>query len=193
MAAIDIPEVHKFIETIPPFSGLSVIERKQLLTGVTMLYVRHGQTLVLKDDAATVHLIRRGACEIRTPKGGLVDQIADGECFGVSSVMAQNPDGLQVVAMEDSLVYRFDKTRFMETLEKSDAFGLFFEHTQHNRLRKLSRSQSNELASPALQLSTHIAHIMTRELIQATPDETVQTIAMRMTDARVSSILVIEK
>ena len=139
-----------------------------------------------------MHLIRRGACEIRTPKGGLVDQIADGECFGVSSVMAQNPDGLQVVAMEDSLVYRFDKERFMETLEKSEAFGVFFEHTQHNRLRKLSRSQSNELASPALQLSTPVAHIMTRQLILARPEETVQTIAMRMTEARVSSILVVE-
>tara|TARA_R110001599_G_scaffold39338_10_gene120092 strand:+ start:9253 stop:11130 length:1878 start_codon:yes stop_codon:yes gene_type:complete len=193
MAAIDIPEVHKFIETIPPFSGLSLIERKQILTGVSMLYVRQGQTLVLKDDSATVHLIRRGACEIRTPKGGLVDQIADGECFGVSSVMAQNPDGLQVVAMEDSLVYRFDKTRFIEMLEKNEAFGLFFEHTQYNRLRKLTRSQSNELASPALQLSTPVAHIMTRQLIQATPKETVQTIAMRMTEARVSSILVVEE
>ncbi len=158
-----------------------------------MLYVRQGQTLVLKDDSATVHLIRRGACEIRTPKGGLVDQIADGECFGVSSVMAQNPDGLQVVAMEDSLVYRFDKIRFIEMLEKNEAFGLFFEHTQHNRLRKLTRSQSNELASPALQLSTPVAHIMTRQLIQATPKETVQTIAMRMTEARVSSILVVEE
>ena len=193
MAAIDIPEVHKFIETIPPFSGLSLLERKQILTGVSMLYVRQGQTLVLKDDSATVHLIRRGACEIRTPKGGLVDQIADGECFGVSSVMAQNPDGLQVVAMEDSLVYRFDKIRFIEMLEKNEAFGLFFEHTQHNRLRKLTRSQSNELASPALQLSTPVAHIMTRQLIQATPKETVQTIAMRMTEARVSSILVVEE
>ncbi|MFQ3186828.1 MAG: CBS domain-containing protein [Marinomonas primoryensis] len=193
MAAIDIPEVHKFIETIPPFSGLSLLERKQVLTGVSMLYVRQGQTLVLKDDSATVHLIRRGACEIRTPKGGLVDQIADGECFGVSSVMAQNPDGLQVVAMEDSLVYRFDKIRFIEMLEKNEAFGLFFEHTQHNRLRKLTRSQSNELASPALQLSTPVAHIMTRQLIQATPKETVQTIAMRMTEARVSSILVVEE
>lgn len=193
MAAIDIPEVHKFIETIPPFSGLSLLERKQVLTGVSMLYVRQGQTLVLKDDAATVHLIRRGACEIRTPKGGLVDQIADGECFGVSSVMAQNPDGLQVVAMEDSLVYRFDKARFMEMIEKSEAFGLFFEHTQHNRLRKLTRSQNSELSSPALQLSTPIAHIMTRQLIQATPEETVQTIAMRMTEARVSSILVVEE
>jgi CBS domain-containing protein len=193
MAAIDIPEVHKFIETIPPFSGLSLLERKQVLTGVSMLYVRQGQTLVLKDDSATVHLIRRGACEIRTPKGGLVDQIADGECFGVSSVMAQNPDGLQVVAMEDSLVYRFDKIRFIEMLEKNEAFGLFFEHTQHNRLQKLTRSQSNELASPALQLSTPVAHIMTRQLIQATPKETVQTIAMRMTEARVSSILVVEE
>ncbi|NLU96781.1 hypothetical protein B6N13_01530 [Marinomonas sp. UCMA 3892] len=192
MAAIDIPEVHKFIETIPPFSSLSLPERRQLLMGVSMLYVRQGQTLTLKDEAATVHLIRRGACEIRTPKGGLVDQIADGECFGISSLMAQNPDGLQVVAMEDSLVYRFDKISFKETLEKSEAFELFFEHTRHNRLRKLSRSQSNELASPALQLSTPVAHIMTRQLIQASPEESVQTIAIRMTEARVSSILVVE-
>ncbi|MGB0782487.1 MAG: DUF294 nucleotidyltransferase-like domain-containing protein [Marinomonas sp.] len=192
MAAIDIPEVHKFIEATPPFSSLNLLERKQLLTGVSMLYVRQGQTLALKDEAATLHLIRRGACEIRTPKGGLVDQIADGECFGVSSVMAQNPDGLQVVAMEDSLVYRFDKAHFMALLEKSEALGLFFEHTQHNRLRKLSRSQSNELASPALQLSTPVSNIMTRQLVLATPDETIQTIAMRMTAARVSSILVVE-
>ncbi|MCW4630860.1 CBS domain-containing protein [Marinomonas rhodophyticola] len=34
---------------------------------------------------------------------------------------------------------------------------------------------------------------MTRQLILATPEETVQTIAMRMTDARVSSILVVEE
>lgn len=192
MAAIDIPEVHKFIETIPPFASLSLAERKQVLTGVSMLYVRQGQTLALKDEAATVHLIRRGACEILTPKGGLVDQIADGECFGVSSVLAQNPDGLQVVAMEDSLVYRFEKIHFIDMLKKNDAFGLFFEHTQHRRLRKLSRSQSNELSTPALQLSIPVANIMTRELVLASPEESVQTIAIRMTEARVSSILVVE-
>lgn len=193
MAAIDIPEVHKFIESTPPFASLSDQERKQLLSGVAMLYVRQGQTLVLEEEAATVHLIRRGACEIRTPKDGLVDQIADGECFGVSSVMAQNPDGLKVVAMEDSLVYRFDKSRFQDMLKQNDAFGLFFEHTQLHRRRKLSRRRDSELASPALQLSTSISHIMTRQLVQASPSERVQTIAMRMTEARVSSILILEE
>lgn len=193
MAAIDIPEVHKFISTVPPFSSLSVAERKQVLTGVSMLYVRQGQIISLENGTATVHLIRRGACEIRTPKGGLVDQIADGECFGLSSAMSQNPDGLQVFAMEDSLVYRFDKARFLDTVATNEAFGLFFEHTRHNRLRKLSRSQSNELSSPALQLSTPVTHIMSRELIQALPSETVQTVALRMTEARVSSILVLEE
>jgi CBS domain-containing protein len=192
MAAIDIPEVHKFIATIPPFSNLNLLERKQLLTGVSILYVRQGQVISLKEEAATVHLIRRGACEIRTPKGGLVDQIADGECFGVSSAMSQNPDGLQVVAMEDSLVYRFEKIHFREMLDKNEAFGLFFEHTRHNRLRKLSRSQTSELSSPALQLSMPVTQIMTRELIQASPEETVQTVAIRMTEARVSSILILE-
>ncbi len=193
MAALDIPEVQKFMASVPPFSSLELAQRAQLLHGVSMLYVRQGQTMTLEGDSATVHLIRRGACEIRTPKGGLVDQIADGECFGVFSVMSQNADGLQVVAMEDSLFYRFEKARFLDALASNEAFGLFFEHTQHNRLRKLSRRQNNELSSPAFQLSMPVTQIMTRQLIQASPDETVQAIAMRMTDARVSSILVLEQ
>ena len=192
MAAIDIPEVHKFIQATPPFLSLTAAQQKQLLSGVVMLYVRQGKRIMLQGETATVHLIRRGACEIRSPKGGLVDQIADGECFGISDAMAQNPHGLHVVAMEDSLVYRFDKARFMAMLEQSEAFGLFFEHTHHNRLRKLSRSQEEALASPALQLSTPISHIMTRHLVQASPDDTVKSMAQRMTEARVSSILVVE-
>ncbi|MBJ7537881.1 DUF294 nucleotidyltransferase-like domain-containing protein [Marinomonas transparens] len=192
MAAIDIPEVQKFIEATPPFLNLTLPQQKQLLTGVSMIYVRQGQRVMLQGESATVHLIRRGACEIRSPKGALVDQIADGECFGVSSAMVQNPDGLHVVALEDSLVYRFDKVRFMEMVEQNEAFGLFFEHTRHNRLRKLSRSQGEELTSPTSQLSTPISHIMTRQLILASPNDTVQAIAQRMTEARVSSILVVE-
>ncbi|MCV2401708.1 DUF294 nucleotidyltransferase-like domain-containing protein [Marinomonas sp. C2222] len=193
MTAIDIPEVQKFVSSIPPFAHLNAFEMSQLLLGVSMLYVRQGQTLQLSDKAATVHLIRRGACEIRTAKGGLVDQIADGECFGMSTLLEQNPQGLQVIALEDSLVYRFDKARFEERLDKNEAFGLFFEHTLHNRLRKVSRTQSHELASPALQLSTPITHIMTQNLVLASPNETVQAIALRMTEARVSSILVVEE
>ena len=191
MTALDIPEVEKFISSIPPFSSLSVAESRHLLTAVSMSYVRQGQTLSLQGEDASVHLIRRGACEIRTAAGGLVDQIADGECFGVSTVMAQNPDNLQVVALEDSLVYRFDKSRFLDTLQKNEAFAVFFEHTRHNRLRKLSRSLKASLAAPALQLSMSVDHIMTRQLVQASPDESIQQVAQRMTQARVSSILVV--
>ncbi|MGR0279333.1 DUF294 nucleotidyltransferase-like domain-containing protein [Marinomonas dokdonensis] len=192
MAALDIPEVQKFITTIPPFSSLSAPECSHLLRAVSMTYVRQGQLVSLQGEDATVHLIRRGACEIRTAKGVLVDQIADGECFGVSSAMAQNPDNLHVVALEDSLVYRLDKTRFTETLEKNEAFAIFFEHTRHNRLRKLSRSLKTNLTSPTLQLSIAVDHIMTRQLVQTGPEASIQCVAQQMTQARVSSILVIE-
>lgn len=192
MAAIDVPEVQKFIANTPPFSNLSHAQITTLLTGMSLSYVRQGQKLVLIDESATVHLIRRGACEIRTPKGALVDQIADGECFGVLTVLAQNPDGLEVIAMEDSLVYRFDKQAFCKVLEQSESLALFFKHTRQHRSRKLSRSQSADLNTPVLQLSTPIEQIMTRQLVQATLDETVQVAAARMTEARVSSILIIE-
>lgn len=192
MAAIDVSEVQKFILSTPPFSNLSTAQVTTLLTSISISYVRQGQTLTLEGEAATLHLIRRGACEIRTPKGALVDQIADGECFGVSSVLAQNPDGLEIVAMEDSLVYRFDKASFLTVIAQSDAFALFFKHTRHHRSRKLLRTQSGDINTPALQLSTPIEQVMTRQLIQAIPEETVQVAAARMTEARVSSILIVE-
>ena len=192
MAAIDVSEVQKFLLSTPPFSNLSSAQVATLLNGMSLSYVRQGQTLTLVGESATLHLIRRGACEIRTPKGSLVDQIADGECFGVSSVLAQNPDGLEIVAMEDSLVYRFAKDAFLSVLGQSEPLTLFFQHTQHHRSRKLSRTQGSDINTPALQLSTPIEQVMARQLIQASPEESVQTAAKRMTEARVSSILIVD-
>ena len=193
MAAIDVPEVLKFIDNTPPFSGLDTAQQKRLLTGVELIYVRQGETLHLLDEHATLHLIRRGACEIRSDKGGLVDKLADGDCFGVSSVLAQNPDRLQVVVLEDSLLYRFKKSCFQEIVQEDDEFALFFAHTRSSRLRKLSRAHATDLATPALQLSTPIGQIMSRDLITATSDETVQQAAARMTEHRVSSILIVDQ
>lgn len=193
MAAIDIPEVLKFIDNTPPFSSLSLAQQKQLLVGVELTYARQGEKLNLEGETATLHLIRRGACEIRSAKGGLVDKLADGDCFGVASVIEQNPDGLQVVVLEDSLIFRFKKAGFQELVQVSEDFALFFAHTRSSRLRKLSRAHATDLATPALQLSTPISQIMTRTLVTAAVSDTVQQAAATMTEARVSSILVLDQ
>lgn len=192
MAAIDIPEVLKFIDATPPFSGLTPAQQKQLLTGVELTYARQGEKMNLVGNQATLHLIRRGACEIRSAKGGLVDKLADGDCFGIATVLEQNPDGLQVVVLEDSLIYRFQKSGFQQLLQESEEFALFFAHTRSSRLRKLSRAHATDLATPALQLSTPISQIMSRTLISAGVNDTVQQAAAIMTEARVSSILVLQ-
>ncbi|SBS35702.1 Hypoxic response protein 1 [Marinomonas aquimarina] len=193
MAAIDIPEVLKFIDSTPPFSGLTHTQQKQLLSGVEMTYARQGEKMNLEGNQATLHLIRRGACEIRSAKGGLVDKLADGDCFGISTVLEQNPDGLQVLVLEDSLIYRFQKEGFQQLLQESEEFALFFAHARSSRLRKLSRAHATDLAAPALQLSTAISQIMSRNLISAGVQDTVQQAAAIMTEARVSSILVLQE
>ncbi|CUB06346.1 DUF294 nucleotidyltransferase-like domain-containing protein [Marinomonas fungiae] len=193
MAAIDIPEVLKFIDSTPPFSGLTHTQQKHLLGGVELTYARQGEKMNLEGSHATLHLIRRGACEIRSAKGGLVDKLADGDCFGIATVLEQNPDGLQVVVLEDSLIYRFQKSGFQQLLQESEEFALFFAHTRSSRLRKLSRAHATDLAAPALQLSTPISQIMSRNLITAAAHDTVQQAAATMTEARVSSILVLQE
>jgi len=146
MSAIDVQEVVKFLQTTMPFDMLSEPDLRRLVEALEVIYIRQNQRLSLGTQAQNVlplndlHIIRRGAFEIQCAKGGLVDKLADGECFGVSSVLDNNPEGLFVIALEDSLVFRLDKESFLALTQSNTDFALFFANTRVKRLSLLSKS-----------------------------------------------------
>ena len=150
MSAIDVQEVVKFLQNTVPFDVLSEPDLRRLVEALDVIYIRQNQRLSLGTQAPNVlplndlHIIRRGAFEIQCAKGGLVDKLADGECFGVSSVLDNNPEGLYVVALEDSLVFRLDKESFLALTKNNTDFALFFANTRVKRLSLLSKSLQQE-------------------------------------------------
>lgn len=146
MSAIDVQEVVKFLQNTMPFDSLSEPDLRRLVEALDVIYIRQNQRLSLGTQSKNVlplndlHIIRRGAFEIQCAKGGLVDKLADGECFGVSSVLDNNPEGLFVIALEDSLVFRLDKENFLALTQSNTHFALFFANTRVKRLSLLSKS-----------------------------------------------------
>lgn len=152
MSAIDVQEVVKFLQSTMPFDSLSEPDLRRLVEALDVIYIRQNQRLSLGTQAQNVlplndlHIIRRGAFEIQCAKGGLVDKLADGECFGVSSVLDNNPEGLFVIALEDSLVFRLDKESFLTLTQSNTHFALFFANTRVKRLSLLSKSLQQDHA-----------------------------------------------
>ena len=163
MSAIDVQEVVKFLQATMPFDTLSKPDLKRLVESLDVIYIRQGQSLSLGAQGPNVlplndlHIIRRGAFEIQCAKGGLVDKLADGECFGVSSVLDNNPEGLYVVALEDSLVFRLDKESFLALTKSNTDFALFFANTRVKRLSLLSKSLQKNNAKEPLPLVPDLA------------------------------------
>ena len=192
MSVVEISEVIKFLKNTLPFQFLSAPDLRSMAAAISIHYMKSGRVFNMSEDSEPVlHIIRRGAFEIRSSDDLLVDRIADGECYGISTVVENNPEGFKVVALEDSLVYQISITTFKALCASNNQFYEFFHHTRENRLKKLSTSKKEAIA-PSMQLNQSIQSLMSDQIVQISKDSSVTDAAKIMTDRRVSSIVILE-
>ena len=191
---VEITEVVSFLQNTPPFQFLQPQPLRRIATSLEVQYIKGEQSTSLhyQNDEPALYIIRRGAFEIRSQEGNLVDRLADGECFGISSLLENNPEGFTVIALEDSLVYRLCKNVFQAVADDHPNFLSYFTSTRANRLRKLFTSQAQPTVTPATQLSNTVDSLMSAGLVSTDINSSVQGAAKKMTAARVSSILILE-
>ncbi|TBR44838.1 CBS domain-containing protein [Marinomonas agarivorans] len=199
MSALDAQEVVKFLQQTLPFQSLSQAQLNQMIRALDVRYIRRSTTVDIgshtgeNEFSLGLYLIRRGAFEISTPHHYLIDKIADGECFGISSLLENNPEGLIVSAIEDSLVYVVPKQVFIELTQENEEFARYFNLLRDRRLHRLSARDEHVLSKPTLQVSIPLKKLMSLQPVTISPEESIHAAAIKMSEARVSSILVIEK
>jgi len=191
MSAVEITEVIKYLQHTVPFQFLDTKELRFAASNISISYLKTGRVVdMLQDNPPSLHIIRRGAFEIRSEKDLLVDRIADGECYGISTVLENNPEGFSVVALEDSLVYKLAKEDFKKLSETNPQFSAYFNQTRENRLRKLSTSNPDSII-PVTQLNNSILSLMAHDIIHIEPTNSIGDAARLMTEKRVSSLLIL--
>jgi len=170
-----------FLETVHPYDTLSkddlervagVFDRREFAAGDEIYHTGH--------PLAGLFLVKRGSVEVLEPSGGLVSLLGPRNSFGERGLMR---DGLAVTtarATEPTVALMLPTVEFKRLIAQSPAFARFF-----------SRGRSVEGRGSDL-TTQKVADLMARKPVTIGPDESIRTAAVKMRDAHVSSLGVVE-
>lgn len=184
--ADDLADSLQFLHHRPPFDQLDEDALLQLCQQLMIHYQPHQSGRSISADQH-LNIIRSGAIELRNRHGVLVDRLHEGDLFGISSALDQNTQGLTIHTLEDCLLYRIPKVTFDQLMQQHSVLADFFRHLADRRqnLGTLDTTSSH----PLLQ---KVDSWMSQRLITAPPNMSIQQGAALMTEARVSSLLIVE-
>ncbi len=180
-------EPDRFLAGHPPFDRLSPERLEDVARELEVVFVPRGETILRRSDPENHHLfvVRKGA--VRLERDGLLVQVLEeGEPFGYPSLISGGRPHVDVVAEEDTLLFRVPRALF-ERLMEHPPFADFFALGLADRLRRASSVEAPPLSGD---LSTPVLGLVTRSPVFAEPGDTVAAAARRMRDEGISSILV---
>lgn len=183
--APELAEVAGFLRRHAPFDALEDAELDDAVRAIEIEYHRRGAVLLAignRNDALAV--IRRGAVEVHDAEGRLVARMAEGESYGLPSLLTGRAVRHRVTAIEDTLLYRLPAEAFQHLRRTVPAFDRHFMRSLDERLQRAAAPSGNPL------LATPIGQLATRAPIALPHDASIRDAARRMSDAGISSLLV---
>jgi len=177
----------EFLAQTPPFDCLDSDRMHAVERSLEIVYVPRGETILRRTDPANDRLfvVRKGAVRLERDRR-LVQMLEEGDLFGYPSLLSGAAPTVDVVAEEDSLVYRVPKPTFDRLMEVKP-FGEYFLAELAGRLRATIDGDQAALTGS---LATTTASIITKEAVFVTPETTIVDAAKVMTKERISSLLV---
>ena len=176
-----------FVRAHPPFDRLTATEMAKVEGALEAVYFAKGTPILRRSGAPSghLHMIRKGSV-VLSREGQPLQVLETGELFGYPSMLGRSAPTSDVVAEEDTLVYRVPETVFRALME-NPAFSEFFLLGLAGRLR---RTLSAEPASLNGNLSPEVGTLVARAPVFIDQGATVGEAARMMSEARVSSVLV---
>lgn len=187
----ELRDVRDFLSRHPPFSSLpdEVLDRLPRLLSVR--YCRRGSAFPPAGvDGASLHVIRKGAVELRDEAGELVEKLAEGDCLDARAMDARREQKLVGMTVEDTLVYVLPPAVLAELRESHAAFDDSFEVSIRERLQRAREAvlDAPQVGGNLLRLS--VGDLIVRAAVTADATMSVRDAARLMTRERVSSLLV---
>ncbi|MBD1390467.1 CBS domain-containing protein [Neiella sp. HB171785] len=174
-----LPDVLTFLAQTAPFSELPEAALTDLCNHLHIRYLARNQTSDLL-QSSQLHWLRSGVVQLMKNQQ-IVDHIDTGGCFG--QPLPGHPAGSSLQVLQDALVYSFEHAAIAELAQQYQAIGRFLEQSDK---RYLALEKSN--ATPSLQAP--IGDLLKRQLVSIKPDASIVQAAKRMTQERVSALVV---
>lgn len=186
---VELAEIQDFLAQHPPFDALPEPVLAALPRRCTLSYARRGQPILRAGSRNDqLFLVRSGAVDI-TDEGQLVDRVGAGGAFGMSSLLERVPTRYEATAREDTLLIQLPQTAFDELTEAHPVVAMHFAATHHDRIRTALRHlQAPSRGSSVLR--TSVTDLIRGAPVWAGPEVSIAQAARVMTEAGVSSLLI---
>jgi CBS domain-containing protein len=180
-----LAEITGFLERFPPFSALRTDALARLAQDTEIEYFARGTEILAQEGRPSEHLyvVRKGSVEL-LDEGQVVDVLEEGEAFGHPSLLSGLSPAFSARAREDLLCYLFPAEATLAAL--ADPAGVrFLAATLEGRLeRGIARAHR---ATPWG--TAHVGELARPPLV-VNPQTSIRDVALQMTDAGASCIVV---
>lgn len=179
--------VESFLSAQHPFQHLSKDALNQLTQSISVVYRSEGDQSDLIDiEEPRLYVLRHGAVDLYDRQGELIDRLDPGACFGFALLLTGKLSGNKVLVTEEAILYAVPAEVFHQLRNENRAFEQYFHQTYAQRF-ELSQSEFQRY-----QIAQKSGEVMTTKLVTVGPDAPIYEAAQIMTDARVSSVMVVE-
>ena len=180
-------DVAEFLRTHPPFDSLDEDTLDALAASAEVEFFATRRPII--ETSSTVaefaYLVRSGSVELLIDDR-LLDLMGEGEIFGFTSLLAEEPLDFVARAAEDTLVYRFPAALVRPVLERP-AFVRFVTQVMNRRVRLLAEHNAEPPLSAA---GRPVAELIRAPAVMCPPDMGVQEAAKRMAEAGATCVVV---
>lgn len=180
----ELAELVRFLGASPPFNELSESELEASAAALQISYHPRGEVFDKGAKPEGLRVLRSGAVDLRDDDGALLDRLGEGESFHIDGLNAEGP--VQATVIEDALIYLLPDVQYRELRGSHRAVDRYFSGQRSRRLRRAARYEPQPHS-----MMREVHTVMSTDLLTALPGETVQTVAARMSERRVSSAFIV--
>ena len=102
-------DIAEFLQTVRPFSGLTVDDIQRPAAELEILYFRQGDRIgefSASEEAGDLFIIRKGAVRLHSEDGQLLESRGEADVFGHHIQFNAESHAYGAEALEDSLIWR---------------------------------------------------------------------------------------
>ncbi|SFU74588.1 CBS domain-containing protein [Pustulibacterium marinum] len=197
--------VYDFLKKYPPFDIINKEDLVSIAENVIIVYLEKGKVLFKNDDTKHDHfyLVKEGGVVLKKNEladAEIIDICDEGDVFGLRPLITNDSYMMTAIAEEEALVYGIPIDVFKPIIEKEHNVGLyliesFTSKTKNPFSKKFAQDFYQD--SPANLKSEDLEELQTikysKDPICISMDDLAIKAANRMTDYKVSSLIVVDE
>ena len=187
-------EIRDFVGALRPFDKLPREALDAMVAELSVRYIRRDTTIPdTEEHEPALSLVRSGAVELYGQSGDLLARFGEGDLLGYRTSPHEHVQGIRYVALEDTLLYRLTASVVDRLCKEHSQLAWFLAPAGAERLRDAVRHNDNATDTPLNLTETRLREFLGREPIHLPPTASIREAAVRMSDEKVSSMLVVEE